>query len=151
MSKASTPKRLQDEFAPLNWSGAHRTPIQMRYGDTDALGHVNNAVYVQYLETSRVVMLADLQGGYEELRAVVARLELDYAREIRLGQQVVVETLVGHLGTRSWSFLSRILADGVPCAFARVIGVGVDAQNNAIPVSVELRAMMGPYLAEVTT
>ncbi|RJF72373.1 MULTISPECIES: acyl-CoA thioesterase [Deinococcus] len=147
MSEAPTPKRLQHEFAPLDWSRAHRTPIQMRYSDTDALGHVNNAAYVQYLETSRVVMLAELQGGYTELRSVVARLELDYVRELRLGQEVVVETLIGHLGTRSMSFLSRIVADGVPCAFARVIGVGVDEHNAPVPLPASLRTLMAPFLA----
>ena len=36
---------------------AHRTDIQMRFGDTDALGHVNNASYASYAEVARLEAL----------------------------------------------------------------------------------------------
>lgn len=146
MSEAAPP-RLKDEFAPLEWSRAHRTSIQMRYSDTDAMGHVNNAVYVQYLETARVVMMRDLQGGTDELRSVVARLELDYAREIKLNQEVVVESLVERLGGKSWTVISRILADDRPCAFARTVEVRVNEHNQATSLA-EVATILQPYVLE---
>lgn len=146
MSDVTLP-RLKDQFARLDWSRAHCTSIQMRYSDTDAMGHVNNAVYMQYLETSRVVMMRDVQGGVDQVRSVVARVELDYAQEIRLGQRVEVQTLVERFGGKSWSNLSRILADDQPSAFARVVEVRVDEQNQAVEVGQELRELLAPYQA----
>lgn len=119
----------------------------MRYSDTDAMGHVNNAVYVQYLETARVVMMRDLQGGTDELRSVVARLELDYAREIKLNQEVVVESLVERLGGKSWTVISRILADDRPCAFARTVEVRVNEHNQATSLA-EVATILQPYVLE---
>ena len=43
------PGRIDGEFR-------YRHAIEVRYGDTDALGHVNNAVYLSYFEAAR--------GGY---------------------------------------------------------------------------------------
>lgn len=135
-------RRLQDEFALLDWSRAHRTPIQVRYSDMDAMGHLNNTVYVQYLEVSRMRMMRDLQRGTDSTRSVVARLELDYAHEIKLEQEVVVETLVERVGNKSWSSLSRILADGQPSAFARTVEVLVDSANTPVPLSEWLRDLL---------
>lgn len=148
MSDARTPARLKDELAPLNWGAAHRTPIQMRYSDTDAMGHVNNAVYVQYLETSRVVMMRELTGGDDQVRSVVARLELDYGREVKLGQEVIVESLVERLGRKSWTIVSRIVADGVPSAFARTVEVRVNEANEPTLLG-SLPDLLRPYLLEV--
>lgn len=147
MSDPRPPARLKDEFAALNWTAAHRTPIQMRYSDTDAMGHVNNAVYVQYLETSRVVMMRDLQGGDDQVRSVVARLELDYGLEVKLGQEVVVEALVERLGRKSWTIISRIVADGVPSAFARTVEVRVNDANEPVALG-DLPEVLRPYLLE---
>ena len=41
---------------PLEGEFRYRHPIEIRYNDTDALGHVNNAVYFSYFEMAR--------GGY---------------------------------------------------------------------------------------
>jgi acyl-CoA thioester hydrolase len=54
--------------------------VQVRFSDTDALGHVNNAVYLSYLESSRVDYLRELLGAkkIEELGVIIARIEIDY-------------------------------------------------------------------------
>lgn len=54
--------------------------VQVRFSDTDALGHVNNAVYLSYLESARVDYLRELLGAkkIEELGVIIARVEIDY-------------------------------------------------------------------------
>ena len=54
--------------------------VQVRFSDTDALGHVNNAVYLSYLESARVDYLRELLGAkkIEELGVIIARIEIDY-------------------------------------------------------------------------
>ena len=67
-----------------------RLPI--RPNDYDRLGHVNNAVVLEYLEAGRWAWLAHV-GVHErsDVVAVVSRIEVDYRREL-LGTEVVVQT-----------------------------------------------------------
>lgn len=147
---ATTPKRpsLEAEIGALNWENAHRAAIQMRYSDTDAMGHLNNAVYVQYLETSRLLLMRDLGVPDDGGRSVVARLELDYRREIKLGQTVVVESLIEQIGRSSWAVVSRILADGVPSALARTVEVKVGEDMRPAPVDDLTRSLLLPVMAQ---
>lgn len=53
---------------------------QVRFADTDALGHVNNAVYLNYLEIARVDYLQKVLGRVDvkEFGVILARVEIDY-------------------------------------------------------------------------
>ncbi|GHF92724.1 thioesterase [Deinococcus piscis] len=141
MSAPTKPAR-QHSLATLDWSHAHRAEIQMRYGDTDAMGHLNNATYVSYLETSRVQMLAEMGIPLADLLTVVARVEVDYVAEIKLGQQVMVETLVESVGRSSYTFVVRILADGIPSAYARTVQVNIGPDKRPTPLPADRRAWM---------
>lgn len=118
----------------LNWHDAHRCEIQMRYGDVDAMGHVNNARYAEYLEVARMAMSRELDLGEADALSVLARLELDYVSEVRLGETLVVESLVERIGRTSWTVVSRFTADGRPCAFARSVQVGIGEDRRPKPV-----------------
>jgi acyl-CoA thioester hydrolase len=54
--------------------------VVVRFSDTDALGHVNNAVYLSYIESARVDYLRELLGAIkiEDLGVIIARIEVDY-------------------------------------------------------------------------
>jgi acyl-CoA thioester hydrolase len=134
------------DWASLDWARAHRTGIQMRYGDIDAMGHLNNAVYVQYLETSRVLLMRELGVRDEDDHSVIARLELDYRREVRWGQRVEVENLIERVGRSSWTVVSRLTADGVPCAYARTVQVRVDAAHRPEALPERVRTALAPLL-----
>ncbi|MFC4454647.1 thioesterase family protein [Deinococcus sonorensis] len=112
----------------MDWSRAHRTHIQLRYSDTDMMGHINNAAYAQFLETARILYMQSLlpepQGS--ALPVVLARLDLNYRREVHLGQQVEVELLTGAVGRSSWQYLFRILADGQLAADGLSVQVHLD-------------------------
>lgn len=133
-------------LAALDWSRAHRAEIQMRYGDIDAMGHLNNAVYVQYLETSRVILMRDLGVRDTDDHSVIARLELDYRREVRWGQRVVVDNLVERVGRTSWTVVSRLTADGEACAYARTVQVRVDAAHRPEVLPERVRLALAPLL-----
>lgn len=74
-----------------------RLPITPRREDIDALGHVNNAVYVRWLQEAGVAHWQALATPAEQARLlwVVSRLEIDFRRESRLGEALVAETWVG--------------------------------------------------------
>src|SRR5271154_3757440 len=54
--------------------------VLVRFSDTDALGHVNNANYLSYLESARVDYLRAIFGAVkvEKLGVIIARIEIDY-------------------------------------------------------------------------
>jgi acyl-CoA thioester hydrolase len=91
----------------------HRTPIQVRFRDTDAFGHVNNAVFFTYLELARVRYLVDvleLTGPFERMPLILARVELDFRSPIMFGEEVEVETQVDRIGRSSIAMSHRLTA-----------------------------------------
>jgi acyl-CoA thioester hydrolase len=82
---------------------ATETVVALRWRDMDALGHVNHVVYLTYLEEGRDAAIARIlretpgEGGY-----VVARVAIDYRRELRLADgPVVVSCAVTTIGGSS--------------------------------------------------
>ncbi|TDD98285.1 acyl-CoA thioesterase [Jiangella asiatica] len=92
----------------------HVTLVPLRWADMDAYGHVNNVVYLRYLQEARVDMLfvhAPKQGA-EQLAegVVVARHEISYQAQLRFrGEPVRVETWVRRVGNSSFELGYEIL------------------------------------------
>jgi len=71
----------------------HEKRIEIRWRDQDAYGHVNNAVYLTYLEEARDEWLEQTLGSGEGLwDFVVARVAIDFRRELTQDDVVVVAT-----------------------------------------------------------
>jgi acyl-CoA thioester hydrolase len=63
----------------------HEKEIEIRWRDLDAYGHVNHAVFATYLEEARDEWLERALGRDGDLwDYVVARVAIDYRRELRL-------------------------------------------------------------------
>lgn len=143
---APTAGQSNARIPALNWEEAHRCEIQLRYGDVDAMGHVNNARYAEYLEVARMQMSRDLNLGDVDHRSVLARVEIDYVGELRLGQRIVVETLIERIGRTSWTAVSRFLGDDVPRGFARTVQVSVDEAHRPRPLPENFSAQVASLL-----
>lgn len=75
--------------------GATETVVSLRWRDLDPYGHVNNAVYLTYLEEARDAAITRLLRGVPGgscFRFVLARVEIDYRRELRLDDGPIVIT-----------------------------------------------------------
>lgn len=59
-----------------------RTRIDVRWRDLDMLGHLNQAVYHEFLEEGRAELFASV-GHLADFAFVLARVELDYRHEVR--------------------------------------------------------------------
>lgn len=129
-------------FPDLNWQDAHRCDIQLRYADLDAMGHVNNSRYAEFLEVARYTLFQDLGMQTYDAYSVLAHLAIDYVHEIRLGQKVVIETLVEKVGRTSLTLVSRYLVDSVPSALARGVQVYVDDQHQPKAISDDFKAVL---------
>jgi acyl-CoA thioester hydrolase len=119
--------------------------VSVRWRDTDALGHVNNAVYLTYLEEARDAFYLRALG---DPIYVVVRLEIDFRAEVRHADRSVrVEIGVERLGTTSLTTRETIrTAQGEVAAEARVITVRWDEDSRtAVPFSDEQRARLAEF------
>jgi acyl-CoA thioester hydrolase len=83
----------------------HRITDNIRFGDLDPQGHVNQAVYLTYFETGRVAMfrLPDLGIGVPGLTYVMARMEVDYVKELHWPGSITIGTGVAEFGRSSFT------------------------------------------------
>ena len=100
--------------------------VRVRWRDTDALGHVNHAVFLTYLEEGRDAFYVQALGS--DPSYVVVRLEVDLRAEVRHpDQQVTVRIQAERLGTTSLTTRETILtSSGEVAAEARVVTVRWD-------------------------
>ena len=87
-------------------------PVTVRWRDIDALGHVNNAVFLTYLETGRDRFFHELVGD-TFLDLVLVRLEIDFRAEIPMGTpEVLVTCQATDIGRSSMRTTEQILLPG---------------------------------------
>jgi len=126
-------------------SRVHRTDVQVRFGDTDALGHVNNASFASFAELARLDFLNRFGGSVRSL--ILASLYIDFRRQVAFTDEVYVETSVEKLGTSSVTLAQTIFAGGERAADVRSTVVYFDYSNNkARPLTDEMRAAVSPFL-----
>lgn len=109
--------------------------LTVRFRDLDALNHVNNAVYLTYLEEARLAFSAEMGvdwSRFQEQGFVLARCEIDYRRPALLGDTLRIELGVGNLGRSSFEFVYRVtrVDDGQLIAEARTTQVCFDFIRN---------------------
>ena len=86
-------------------------PVEVRFRDLDALGHVNNAVFLTYLESARIGYWLELTGrtGLDAVDIILARVEIDYRSQASYRQQLDVGARIAAVGiTTRMFFESRI-------------------------------------------
>ncbi len=147
-------------------SPAFRSRVRVRSYELDMLGHVNNAVFLNWLEQARLEAFEVLGWSVEDLvrrrwLSNVARIEIDYRREVRFGDVVDVTTGLERLGRTSLTLAHRLVrvagvadegtepagrrgAEGPDdrpdlVAEARVVVVWLDEHGRPTPVPREVR------------
>ena len=80
--------------------------IKPRFRDLDGMGHVNNAVFLSYLEFARTEWFLDLlpEASPDDFNFILARVEIDYKHPISLRDHVEVIMHVSRIGSKSWEF-----------------------------------------------
>lgn len=117
------------------------TAVQVRFGDLDALGHVNNVQFFRFMETARVRYIDDVRGSLG--RVLVARSECDHRAEIGADVRTVDVTVSAEkVGRTSIVLLHELSVEGRPVATGRVVLVKVDADHRPVPVSDAERALL---------
>jgi acyl-CoA thioester hydrolase len=109
---------------------AHRHAVPVRLADTDAMGHVNNANYLTYVEIARVAYYEQVTGnalpigthGAEE-GMILAEIRMTYRSPAFYGETITVETRVERIGRTSFGMVHRMTAPESRYGPARLIAV----------------------------
>jgi len=127
------------------------TPIQVRWRDIDAKNHVNNAAVVTFLETARTELWRQRFGGGLDIPFVVARVEVDYHRELTIDDDIRIGLWIENLKGASYSFVYRIEANGVCAVTARTVMAHVGPSGRPARIDPEMRKRLERLLLGSTT
>jgi acyl-CoA thioester hydrolase len=124
----------------------HEARIRIRWRDMDAYGHVNNAVYLTYLEECRdawaQALLASADGSWD---FVLAHIGIDYRRQLTQDDgEVLVRCRLSSIGRSSVKTREEIrTADGVVAADAEAVVVPRDPDaDRSRPLTERERALL---------
>ena len=121
--------------------------LEVLFRDCDPLGHVNNAVYLTYLEAARFAWWRNTFGaqGLKEHGFIVARVEIDYRKAALPGDRLLVRLRVEDIGRSSFKVGYEILNARTRelVAEAKSVQVAYDySQGQTVPLSETLRARL---------
>jgi YbgC/YbaW family acyl-CoA thioester hydrolase len=123
--------------------------VEARSYELDPYGHLNNAVYVSWLEHGRLGYLWDRGHSFTSIpetfgvHVVVVHSELAYKAQVRLGDRLRIETRIVKFGTTSFTFAQEIaFPDGKVAAEGTVTLVCVGTDGVPTPIPPDLRKML---------
>jgi acyl-CoA thioester hydrolase len=119
-------------------------PLRPRFRDTDAMGHINNAVYVTYLEVARQEYWRAFRGveDYHVVPFILARVEIDFRSEALMKETLELCIRCSFVGTKSFGFDYMIREAGSHRLVVRATSVQVfyDYESKrSIPCPPEMR------------
>ena len=122
----------------------HTKEIEIRWKDLDVYGHVNNAVYLTYLEEARDEWLGIVLANPDDIWGyVLARVAIDYKRELGLADDRVLATCrLGRIGTSSVHTIEEVVTRaGEVSARAESVLVARDRESGrSRPLTADERA-----------
>lgn len=117
---------------------SHR--LEVRWREMDALGHVNNAQYLSYVEETRVQWFNAAQTDWQAQASapIVAAIHVDFRRPIHWPESIMVHLYADKRGGRSATIGHRIVSAGDPdIVYAEghtvLVWVGRDGKSVELP------------------
>ena len=112
------------------------TSVPTRWGDADALGHINNAMLVRYIECGRIdyfSRVCELKLGEDDKNGfVIANLEMAFLQQVHHPDNLDVASRVSRLGNSSFDVDTVIFSENEsqPLISSRAVCVWFDLQKN---------------------
>lgn len=92
----------------------HTTHITVRFADLDAMGHLNHAKYLTFMEQARVQyiqLICELTDGWENFGVILASVTCDYIKPVSFAEIVTIYTRCSRLGGKSFD-MDYVLVNG---------------------------------------
>ena len=117
-------------------------PVEVRYGDLDPQGHVNNAKHLTYFEQARIAYLIELglftiDQSFMEIGVILADVHITYLEPIYFGQSIKVGVHAAELRNKSMKWSQNIVdvKSGREIAKGEVVMVTYDYRaEKTIPI-----------------
>jgi acyl-CoA thioester hydrolase len=96
---------------PQQANSTHITPVQIRFNDIDIAAHVNNAVYQNYFDLAKTHFFDNVFGDIIDWKIkglVLAHIDIDYYSPTYLEEEIVVESNILKLGTKSFEMVQVV-------------------------------------------
>lgn len=134
MPAADTPSYLPSENPRIPVAQhpfRHFLPVQIRFSDIDMLGHLNNNVYLSFMDLAKLdyfQTIAGTQMRLTDIRLVVVHIDCDFLMPAYFTDQLQVWTAITHIGDRSLTIEQRIIdaPSGQIKCIGRTIMAGFD-------------------------
>ncbi len=124
----------ESNISPLKVGGVFKSVMPVRWGDMDAVGHVNNTLYFRYVEEARAQCFDAENVFFPHGRVpVLAHASLDFLKSVVYPATVVVTMVVTRVGRSSLTFDVTIETEaepGVPYARGKNVVVAADQQTS---------------------
>jgi len=120
--------------------------IEVRYGDLDPQGHVNNAKFLTYMEQGRVFYLKHLKlwdgGSFLNMGVILADVQITFKKAVQFGDPIRVGVRIARLGNKSMTSEYQLedARDGSLFATGSSVLVAYDYHNKrSVPIPEEWR------------
>lgn len=132
----------------MNRKLVHVTCMPIRWGDMDAMGHVNNTIYFRYIEQARIEWMQEVGGlsdGHEE-GPVIINAHCTFLRQLKYPGEIQVSTFAGPAGRSSfetWVEIRRLDTPDILVAEggAKVVWMNF-RQEKSVPLPAFVRALL---------
>ena len=137
-------------------SNVFSTPIDVRFKDLDAMGHVNNAVFFTYFEEGRLAFFSSASPDekFPGFDFILAHITCDYLKPVTIDDPLSLLIRVGKIGGKSFTFDYKVIdrkESQVVYAAGRSVQVCYDYdKEKTVPVSEGLHSLLQQYLIHRT-
>ncbi|WP_430461733.1 acyl-CoA thioesterase [Thalassolituus sp. LLYu03] len=123
--------------------------LQPRFGETDALGHINNTVLPVWFEDARTPLFRlftpDLNP--QDWHLIIAKIEVEFVGELFYGREVEVRTYLSKLGNSSMTIAHEAWQDGRLGARGTAVMVHFDhSAKKSVAIPDAIRAQLSEHL-----
>ena len=110
---------------------SHKLPLQLRFNDVDIMGHVNNAVIMEFFDYGKMKYFDDAEVYVEKepITLVIVHYEVDFVGQILRGDHPEVWTKVVRFGNKSLEVLQYIVCDGEVKSICKTIMSGYNREK----------------------
>jgi acyl-CoA thioester hydrolase len=125
--------------------------ISPRFGDTDALGHINNAVLALWFETARNplfrIFSPDLTLSRETWPLIMAHTDYDFVGELMFQYDAEIRSWVSRIGTKSFTVYHEAWQQGRLCAKGSAVIVHYNFNSRrSTPIPEDKRQLLAEHL-----
>jgi len=106
--------------------------VKTRWKDLDAFRHINNAVFLSYIEDARIVLLKRWNINYAEKSLIVASVRIDYLKQVKHPASLIIGQKVSRIGNKSFDIESAIFnkTESHPVCISTITSVAFDFTKN---------------------